>query len=335
MNMLIIIYVMSFFILCVENVYRETDLFDYTKFLHTEKYAELQTSCQNSYTFDKSYARYIKKIYEKMEQNTGCFGNSNFEKLKKHKYYEKNLMQLKIYEDETRESKKVLPTLLKLLDVIPDKILIKKGIIHTEKTSLISGIDITDTIPHERPSDLQKVHPISTYLPCFDWGSKQSGNVKFVTMDSNVVYTHINCGRFLAFKKFPVRPEEKEEVIIGNTPIPCTLRLNTGDHFTKNIIPILNQNLTSKIKSFIYKEQQFEIYFSYVCKFISPLQVFKNQKMMQYKVLNFTVTGYHLSSCIFPHAYNDLTYCLKHQTICNTGFDSEKDFFLYEFTTEN
>ncbi|XP_075236903.1 uncharacterized protein LOC142333518 isoform X2 [Lycorma delicatula] len=328
-NMLIIIYVMSFFILCAENVYREKDLFDYTKFLHTEKYADLQTSCQNSYTFYKSYASYIKEIYEKMEQNTRWFGNSNFEKLKKQ-------IQLKIFEDETRESKTVLPTLLKLLDVIPDKILIKKGIINTEKKSLISGIDITKTIPHDVPNEIITGYPISTYLPCHSWDEKKDYRaVKFVTLDGNYVEAYIDCGRWLAFRSFSVSDEEREEVIIDKIPIPCTLRLNTGDDFRKNIFPILNQNLASKINTVLYSKQQFEIYFSYVCKFISPLQVFKNKEMMQYKVLNFTVTGYHLNSCIFPNAYNGLTYCLQHQINYLKGFESEKDFFLYEFTTEN
>ncbi|XP_075236905.1 uncharacterized protein LOC142333518 isoform X4 [Lycorma delicatula] len=309
-NMLIIIYVMSFFILCAENVYREKD-------------------CQNSYTFYKSYASYIKEIYEKMEQNTRWFGNSNFEKLKKQ-------IQLKIFEDETRESKTVLPTLLKLLDVIPDKILIKKGIINTEKKSLISGIDITKTIPHDVPNEIITGYPISTYLPCHSWDEKKDYRaVKFVTLDGNYVEAYIDCGRWLAFRSFSVSDEEREEVIIDKIPIPCTLRLNTGDDFRKNIFPILNQNLASKINTVLYSKQQFEIYFSYVCKFISPLQVFKNKEMMQYKVLNFTVTGYHLNSCIFPNAYNGLTYCLQHQINYLKGFESEKDFFLYEFTTEN
>ncbi|XP_075236899.1 uncharacterized protein LOC142333517 isoform X1 [Lycorma delicatula] len=324
-NMLIIIYVMSFFILCAENVPRQRELFKYENYCQKEKYADLQTSCQESDEIDNSYVDYIKEIYEEMEP--GCFSSlsedTDLEQLQKHKYYENNLIRLRIYKDGTKRRKQILPSLLKLLHLIPDKILIKKGTINTEKKSLISGIDITKTIPHETPSDLTE-------------DMEQLGDVEFVTMDSNVVYAYSNSGGVLTVKKFLVSDEEKEEEIIDKTLIPCTLRLDTNEGingFAENLSSIFDKKSKSKFQSIVFKKHQFEMHFSYICKFKfkSSLQVFKYKKINQYKVLNFTVSGYQYYSSVLGNYFIGLTYCLKHQH--HTDLYLRK-YFLYEFTTE-
>ncbi|XP_075235768.1 uncharacterized protein LOC142332940 isoform X2 [Lycorma delicatula] len=332
--MRIIIYVMSFFIISAEKAYDEKELFRPETYVHHAKYANLQASCDAGVT-RKGNTGYIKEAYYDFNVSclSGIFGKSKLAKLKNHKYYENDVIQLKIYEKYSGvNGKKLLLTLLSLLDAIPDKIIIKKGIIYTEADSLVSGIDITETIS-ATPSHLKTYTDISTRLPCdpMDPNTKYD-DIEYVAMDGAVMSAHYRCGGSLEKQKFQLSDEESEEKIIKKIDMPCTLRLNSKDimrDFFINLTPLISINEEKVMKKLFSSYLRFELRFSYICKFVSP--VFLNKNILQYKILNFTVSGYQFRENMFSNPkYIGLTYCLRHQII-NTLVSNLDYYFLHKF----
>ncbi|XP_075235623.1 uncharacterized protein LOC142332852 isoform X3 [Lycorma delicatula] len=326
-NMIIKIYFMIFFIFIAVKANEEKySPSDYNKH---GKYKNLQAS-------------YLSELFDEIDNTIDLLGwlkESNLNKLKNHEYYEKSLIQLSFFGNENNiKKKKILPTLVKLLGLIPSKIIIKGGIINTPENSMLSGIDITDTISHDSRKEFFIIKaPLSSRLPCDDdWPPEENdyGYVEFVTMKDYVLEAYFNCWYGMKSKTFFVRPEETEVRIIKKTAIPCTLRVNKDDRAVMNNVlflsPTLDKNLKEKLKGYFNTHIKFELNFSYICKFVSPLQAFKgaNRKIWQYKLLNFTVSGYQLQyfyslqpTCV------GLTYCLKHQIINHNEFPVEGSFF--------
>ncbi|XP_075235956.1 uncharacterized protein LOC142333042 isoform X9 [Lycorma delicatula] len=317
--MRIIIYVMSFFIFSVENAYNENRLnTDISKlYRQHEKYQNLQTRCL-SVKQNKGFEDYIKGMYIGIHDSylSGCIGETNLDKLRKHTYYENDVIQLKIFEERRNEKQnELLPTLLQLLDAIPGTL--------TRADSIVSGIDITETLPCDTRN------PETNY-----------GSLQYVIMDNTVIYAYYKCGTTMQKIKFQLSDEENEKKIFKKIDTLCSLRLNIKEmknDFFDQLTPILNRDEERSMKKLL----QFELQFSYICKFVSPvsihlfkctyvaikngkainLQVFENKKILQYKILNFTVSGYQLKSkCV------GLTYCLQHLNINNYDFPFEEHF---------
>ncbi|XP_075235957.1 uncharacterized protein LOC142333042 isoform X10 [Lycorma delicatula] len=316
--MRIIIYVMSFFIFSVENAYNENRLnTDISKlYRQHEKYQNLQTRCL-SVKQNKGFEDYIKGMYIGIHDSylSGCIGETNLDKLRKHTYYENDVIQLKIFEERRNEKQnELLPTLLQLLDAIPGTL---------TADSIVSGIDITETLPCDTRN------PETNY-----------GSLQYVIMDNTVIYAYYKCGTTMQKIKFQLSDEENEKKIFKKIDTLCSLRLNIKEmknDFFDQLTPILNRDEERSMKKLL----QFELQFSYICKFVSPvsihlfkctyvaikngkainLQVFENKKILQYKILNFTVSGYQLKSkCV------GLTYCLQHLNINNYDFPFEEHF---------
>ncbi|XP_075235880.1 uncharacterized protein LOC142333001 [Lycorma delicatula] len=352
-NMIIKIYFMIFFIFIAVKANEEKySPSDYNK---NEKYKNLQASCQKSVNSEGGFTGYLSELFDKIDNTIdllGCLKESNLNKLKNHEYYKKNFIQLSIFENENKikgKKKKLLPTLVKLLGLIPSKIIIKGGIINTPENLMLSGIDITDTISHDSRNEFFITNvPLSSRLPCDDWHPEENdyGDVEFVTMKDYVLIAYFKCPEKwkilgtdtsyeMTSKTFFVRPKETEVRIIKNTAITCTLRVNKDDNRTvmNNVLylsPTLDKNLKDKLKGYFNTHIKFELNFSYICKFVSPLQAFKgaNRKIWQYKLLNFTVSGYQLQyfyslqpTCV------GLTYCLRHQIINHNEYPVEGSFF--------
>ncbi|XP_075235939.1 uncharacterized protein LOC142333036 [Lycorma delicatula] len=342
--MRIIIYVMSFFIISAEKTYDEKELFKSEKYSRHEKYPNLQKSCL-TVKEDFGELGYIDYIYLKAN---GCrfpriFGDTKLDKIKKHKYYEGDIILLKVYEKVIGDKEnEIVQTVIDLLDAIPDKIIIKRGIINTEADSIVSGIDITktekvtvesETDIHsesnsiESETDIYSYTDISTSLPCNPMSPETSkyGDVEYVIMEGSYIYAYYTCEKELKKMKFQLSDEESEEKIIKKIDMPCTLRINTQNimnDYAENVIPVSSMDKKKLKKEYI----KFELRFSYICKFVDPLQTFVDKNILQYKILNFTVSGYQSKKrkCI------GLTYCLKHQ---NTDkYDSNlEEHFLYKF----
>ncbi|XP_075236710.1 uncharacterized protein LOC142333452 isoform X31 [Lycorma delicatula] len=335
--MRIIIYVMSFFIISAEKAYDEKELFRPETYVHHAKYANLQASCDAGVR-RKGNTGYIKETYYNIKACwlSGIFGKSKLEKLKNHKYYENDLIRLKVYQKYSGDNEnELLSTLLPLLDAIPDKIIIKKGIIYTVKNSIVSGIDITETISATpRPNFSQTYTDISTRLPCdpMDPNTKY-GDVEYVVMDVTNIYAYYRCGGRLEKQKFQLSDEESEEKIIKKIDMQCTLRLNIADkrnNFGRRLTPVLSKTQEKLMKKSYISHVRFQLKFSYICKFVSPLQVFLNKNILQYKILNFTVSGYQFKDFILSmRKCIGLTYCLRHQNIITPDGDFEK-YFLYQ-----
>ncbi|XP_075235613.1 uncharacterized protein LOC142332849 isoform X2 [Lycorma delicatula] len=337
-NMIIKIYFMIFFIFIAVKANEEK--YSPSDYNNNEKYKNLQASCQTFVNSEDAFTGYLAWMYKKINDTNhllGCLKESNLNKLKNHEYYKKHLIQLSIFGNENKiKIKKLLPTLVKLLGLIPSKIMIKGGIINTPENAMLSGIDITET----------KV-PLSSRLPCDDWHPEENvyADVEFVTMKDYVLIAYFKCPKKwiisrtdtwygMKSKTFFVRPEETEVRIIQKTSIPCTLRVNKGDRAVVNNVlflsPTLDKNLKDKLNGYFNTHIKFELNFSYICKFVSPLQAFKgaNRKIWQYKLLNFTVSGYQLQyfyslqpTCV------GLTYCLRHQIINHNEYPVEGSFF--------
>ncbi|XP_075236759.1 uncharacterized protein LOC142333458 isoform X44 [Lycorma delicatula] len=395
--MRITIYVMSFFI-CAVKAYYERKIFISKLYDHHVKYANLQASCQAA-DIKKGFIDYIKGMYVEVNESflSGFFGKSKLDKLKEHKYYENDVIQLGILENKPGEKEKaLLPTLLQLLDAIPDTIIIKGGIIYTEADSIVSGIDITETISTDAtnsnkktctniPSrllcnprsaetikygdveylmppepngyaDLEYVMPpepngyadLEYVMPLEPNGyadleyvmpPEPNGyaDLEYVIMDNTVIYAYYKCGSSLEKQKFQLRDEETEKKIIKKVEIQCTLRLNTEtvmNNFVEDLTPVLSVNEEKSLLQYLFTSYiQFELRFSYICKFVSPLQTFVNKNILQYKILNFTVGGYQLTKFLFLTKCIGLTYCLQHQHIDNY-VSSLNDHFLYEFDVQ-
>ncbi|XP_075236115.1 uncharacterized protein LOC142333097 isoform X50 [Lycorma delicatula] len=416
--MRIIIYVMSFFIISAEKFSNENDIFLKKKYVHHGKYANLQARCLTvkgkkepleflTVKEQEDPVGYIKDMYYKINGPwiSEMFGETKLDKLKKHKYYEKDLIQLKIYEQYSGENeKKLLSTLLPLLDAIPDKIIIKKGIIYTVLNSIVSGIDITETIStgtttnsnnatistapktnsnnatistapktnsnnatistapktnsnNATISTAPKTNSnnaiytnIPTRLECYfrppekkqDPYRKhvkppqpimENADLEYVTMSGAEMYAHYGCGNGIQKMKFQLSDEESEKKIIKKIDMSCSLRLNTRsimNNFVENLPPLLSTNEENSFIDWFTSDIPFELRFSYICKFVSPLQTFVNKNILQYKILNFTVSGYQLKKLKLSTQCIGLTYCLQHQHINNYVFNLD-DYFLHKF----
>ncbi|XP_075236234.1 uncharacterized protein LOC142333173 isoform X2 [Lycorma delicatula] len=350
--MRILLYVMSFFIFSAESVPLNKWPFISTKFNQHEKYPNLQNSCISMQNKD-GFVDYIKGMYKEIHI---CFITKlckriNLESLKKHKYYDHDVIKLTIFEKHLGENEvKLLPTLLKLLNVIPDTII--------KKDSIVSGIDITETISTDATNSNQEIIPtdaknsnkktISTDAKnrnkktSVDISSRvlynvrspktsKYGSLEYVIMDRMNIYAYINCKSSLQDKKDKLRNSETEKEIYKKIEIPCTLRLNTRsitNNFFEQLTPVLNINEENLLKYGSDTYVQFELQFSYICKFVSPLQVFSDDNILQYKILNFTVSGYHFKkNKVSKSEFFGLTYCLQHQNIDNYDYDLEDDFF--------
>ncbi|XP_075236765.1 uncharacterized protein LOC142333458 isoform X47 [Lycorma delicatula] len=381
--MRITIYVMSFFI-CAVKAYYERKIFISKLYDHHVKYANLQASCQAA-DIKKGFIDYIKGMYVEVNESflSGFFGKSKLDKLKEHKYYENDVIQLGILENKPGEKEKaLLPTLLQLLDAIPDTIIIKGGIIYTEADSIVSGIDITETISTDATNSNKKTCTnIPSRLLCnprsaetIKYGDVEYlmppepngyadleyvmppdpngyadleyvmppepngyADLEYVIMDNTVIYAYYKCGSSLEKQKFQLRDEETEKKIIKKVEIQCTLRLNTEtvmNNFVEDLTPVLSVNEEKSLLQYLFTSYiQFELRFSYICKFVSPLQTFVNKNILQYKILNFTVGGYQLTKFLFLTKCIGLTYCLQHQHIDNY-VSSLNDHFLYEFDVQ-
>ncbi|XP_075235618.1 uncharacterized protein LOC142332850 isoform X2 [Lycorma delicatula] len=333
--MYFVIYVTSFFIFSAMNVgVRGYSKFEFAKFVHDEKYPNLEASCKSFGKTEDVLSGYIYEMYNKIKATyfLGFFKDKKIEKLKNHEYYNENLIQLTVFQKKCEQKeKKLVPTLLKLLKLIPHKIVIKGGIINTEQKSILSGIDITTTISNDFSSMFKNANtPFSPKIesdsrdymgPHFgdikyvmDYVSPYYGDVKYVIMKGHLVEAYYE------------RPEETEEKIIKKLSIPCILRINSIRSINGNIkylTPILNDVLEHKLNGFLNKNIQFELDFSYICKFYSPLQVFKNKniKVLQYKVLNFTISGYQLNTYFSSRTICvGLTYCLNQRIFYNSEY---------------
>ncbi|XP_075235824.1 uncharacterized protein LOC142332969 isoform X16 [Lycorma delicatula] len=458
--MRIIIYVMSFFIISAEEANDEKEIFTPETYVHHEKYPKLQARC-HAVHWNKGYADYIKGLYHDFNIHwiLSIFGETNLDKLKKHKYYENDVIQLKVYEKFSGEKvNTLLPTLVRLLDAIPDKIIIKEGIIYTEADSIISGIDITEIISTNDPnsddgtvsndttnsnnatvsndttnSNDAKVSTdttnsndatvtydttnsndatvstdttnsndatvstdttnsndatvstdttnsndttvstettnsndltytdIPTTMLCYSrsvetikYGDFEYvmppqpngyADLQYVIMDGTSLFTSYKCKPWLHDKKndlsetppieatFDLRDEETENNLIKKIDMRCTLRLNTRtvmNNFVEDLTPVLTVIEEKLLENWLTANVPFELRFSYICKFVSPLQTFVNKNILQYKILNFTVSGYQLRKLIFSTQCIGLTYCLQHQHIDNY-VSSLEDHFLYKF----
>ncbi|XP_075236245.1 uncharacterized protein LOC142333180 isoform X2 [Lycorma delicatula] len=317
--MRILLYVMNFFIFGLENAYNGHGIFIPMTYIHHEKYPNLQAS-------------YIKDTYYNFNACwiSGLFGETDLDKIKRHKYYEDKVIQLKVYEMYPGEKKnKILPTLLHLLDAIPENIVIKRGIINTEADSLVSGIDITETIS-ARPSHSTTYGNIFTKVLCYS--RDQYADLEFVVMDDTYNYGYYKCGDNLTKAGFRLSDEETEKKIIKKIDIPCTLRLNSKDimnDFFVNLTPLTSTDEDKVMQKLFSTYVRFELRFSYICKFVSPLQISSNKNILQYKILNFTVNGYHHKGVLATPECLGLTYCLKHQNAEEYVSDLD-EYFLYK-----
>ncbi|XP_075235629.1 uncharacterized protein LOC142332853 isoform X2 [Lycorma delicatula] len=333
--MYFVIYVTSFFIFSAMNVgVRGYSKFEVAKYVHHEKYPNLEASCKSFGKTEDALSGYIHEMYNKIKATyfLRCFKNSKLEKLKKHKYYEQNLIQLTVFQKKCEEKeKKLVPTLLKLFKLIPNKIVIKGGIINTKKKSILSGIDITTTISNEFLSTFKTVNiPLSSKIACnsrllFPYYS----DVKYVIMKGNLLEAYYKCDGWTHVMNFSLRPEETEAKIIKKLSIPCILRINSIRSINDNIkylTPILDDDLEDKLNRFLNKNIQFELDFSYICKFYSPAFLKQNSKVLQYKVLNFTISGYQLNTYYSRTSCVGLTYCLNQRIFYNSEY--VEDFVL-------
>ncbi|XP_075236618.1 uncharacterized protein LOC142333431 isoform X2 [Lycorma delicatula] len=362
--MRILLYVISFFIFSAENVPLKKWPYISTKFNQNEKYPNLQKRCISIENKD-GFVDYIKEMYKEIQvpfiKRHKVF---KLAKVKNHKYYEKDVIKLTIFEKHQGEKEvKLLSTLYKLLDAIPEKIIIKRGIINTNSTdvtnsnkkteadSKVSEIDITETIStddtntNKQTEAVSKVSEIDITETSVGISSTVLSNVRspmtskfgsseYVIMDGMDVYAYSRGKSWLQDKKNELRNSETEKEIYKKIEIPCTLRLNTrstANNFFNRLTPYLNVHEEKWLKHNPNIYVQFELQFSYICKFVSPLQVFLNKNILQYKILNFTVSGYQFKKVrLSKSKFFGLTYCLQHQNIDNYEYDLEDDFF-YNF----
>ncbi|XP_075236641.1 uncharacterized protein LOC142333433 [Lycorma delicatula] len=350
--MRILLYVMSFFIFSAENTPIGKWLFKSEKYSRHEKYPNLQNSCV---TVEKKnpFERYLRDTYHVFREFkiSRIFGETKLDKLKKHKYYTNYLTMLMIdQESHGDKEKQILPTLLQLLDAIPDTIIIKKGIINTEADSIVSGIDITETIStddtntnkqtistDDTNSNKKTYTDISTRLPCDPMSPETSdyADVKHVVMEGSYIYAYYECKKKLKKMKFQLSDEERETKLIKKIDVPCTLRFyiaDTRNTFYKNVIPVLSRNEEEMRKLKFYSKIQYEIRFSYLCKFVSP--VFLPNQITQYKMINFTLSSYQIKRFFFSNPKCiGLTYCLQNQDVNYYDYNLE-ELFLYNFDKE-
>ncbi|XP_075236630.1 uncharacterized protein LOC142333432 isoform X8 [Lycorma delicatula] len=317
--MRIIIYVMSFFMISAEKANDEKELFKSEKYSRHEKYPNLQNSC-NKAEGKNGFLGSIKGKYDSNNSSclSGLFGETALDKLKKHKYYNEDV--------------------------------IKKGKIYTETDSIVSGIDITETISTDDTNTNKQTYTyIPTRLECDSRSATQStssdvkhvvapetskyDDLEYVIMEGSYIYGYYECETKQKKMKFQLSDAETEEKIIKKIDISCTLRLKpttTMDKFFTDLLPTLSTNEKDSLKKLYNSYVQFELRFSYICKFVSPLQTFVNKNILQYKILNFTVNGYQLKKFKFSPQCIGLTYCLKHLNTKEYVSNLE-EYFLYKF----
>ncbi|XP_075235964.1 uncharacterized protein LOC142333047 isoform X2 [Lycorma delicatula] len=322
--MYFVIYVTSFFIFSAMNVgVRGYSTFEVDKYVHHKKYPKLKASCKSFGNTEDTLSGYIYQIYKNIipTYSLGSIMEKKIQKLKSHNHYKYDVIQLTVFQKENdKKETTLIPTVLQLLELIPNKIVIKRGIINSEEKSILSGIDITTTISNDFSSMFKNAY-LSSY-----------SDVEYVIMKGNLLKAYYKCNDSTRVMDFSLRPEETEAKIIKKSSIPCILRINSIHsmyHNIKYLTPILDKDLKDKLDEFLNKKIQFELDFSYICKFHSPLQAFLKQKskVLQYKVLNFTISGYQLNTYYSSQtSYVGLTYCLNQRIFYNS--ESVEDFVL-------
>ncbi|XP_075209983.1 uncharacterized protein LOC142317365 isoform X2 [Lycorma delicatula] len=217
------------------------------------------------------------------------------------------------------------PALLKLLNKIPQNIMIKGGIIHTKGKSLISGIGVknlsnysqnaisppgtinTNKFFTDRPLCYIKNNPNNYFLP----------KNNYITMDRIYVSVTYKCNSGIIREYFRVSQEYNLQNTVEVNDMTCFLQSNKKKETDKYNY---KRNTTGKGFSGLH----FELYFSYTCRFFVQTSVphvrFINfANMPVYISYRFTISGYHLNS----HQIIDLTYLVIQRPINNEIFPEE------------
>ncbi|XP_075209795.1 uncharacterized protein LOC142317270 isoform X2 [Lycorma delicatula] len=217
--------------------------------------------------------------------------------------FEPHSFKIHFFEDTSKNHNDIIPVLRELLKKIPKKIMIKGGIIHTKKKSLISGINVKNLSTYNKnsitpPNSVSKINPLTIAPQCFP--QREPYNTipsrVYITMDCTYVFARYQCDGDIYQDYFFVSDKYNLENTVEKNDMSCFLQSNTPNKTD-------NFNYTHKMtgKEEIFSGLHFELYFSYICKLFVGVPRYDSslsdvRSIPLYQSYKFTVSGYHLKN---------------------------------------
>ncbi|XP_075209966.1 uncharacterized protein LOC142317360 isoform X3 [Lycorma delicatula] len=250
--------------------------------------------------------------------------HTSLRELNNHIYFQYNYFKIHLSEDTLVNRNDFSPALLKLLNKIPQNIMIKEGIIHTKGKSLISGIKVKDLSiknkpgeysPYELPKDRTlNVAPRCNRKEC--QYSFHTPKRSFITLDCSYIYVTSECDSGIKREYFRVSEDYNLQNTVEKNDMTCFLYSNNEkDKYN------YQQNTTGEKFSGLH----FELYFSYTCRLFVRLPIYSFEPNGEYSIIplyqsyRFTVGGYDLKS-ENSHQITGLTYLVTQTPINNEMF---------------
>ncbi|XP_075231293.1 uncharacterized protein LOC142330108 isoform X7 [Lycorma delicatula] len=240
---------------------------------------------------------------------TSSSDRTSLEYLKDHKYFKSNSFKIELFEDTFKNRIDIIPTLLKLLNKIPENIMIKGGIIYTKGKSLISGISVKNLSTYNKDA-IKPPHVVKEKNRSRD----DIPDRIYVTSDTALL------------DYFRVTDYTSLEYAVEDNDMNCFLHSNTHNEKDKyNYI----RNMTGEEFKMERKEEEkfsgahFELYFSYICRSSIDVHTYNPfsvsvSRIPVYISYRFTVGSYLKRK--HGHQITGLTYLVTQKPIDNKIF---------------
>ncbi|XP_075231288.1 uncharacterized protein LOC142330108 isoform X2 [Lycorma delicatula] len=252
---------------------------------------------------------------------TSSSDRTSLEYLKDHKYFKSNSFKIELFEDTFKNRIDIIPTLLKLLNKIPENIMIKGGIIYTKGKSLISGISVKNLSTYNKdaikPPHVVKENKTIKVPTCVNKKNRSRDDIPdriYVTSDTALL------------DYFRVTDYTSLEYAVEDNDMNCFLHSNTHNEKDKyNYI----RNMTGEEFKMERKEEEkfsgahFELYFSYICRSSIDVHTYNPfsvsvSRIPVYISYRFTVGSYLKRK--HGHQITGLTYLVTQKPIDNKIF---------------
>ncbi|XP_075216385.1 uncharacterized protein LOC142321825 isoform X2 [Lycorma delicatula] len=241
--------------------------------------------------------------------------------LNHHKYFQSNIFKIDLFEENKSKNRNdIIPTLLELLNKIPENIMIKEGIIHTKGKSLISGIKVKNLSNYNKnaiipPNDIAENINVLEAPRCYDR-----------IMDCTYLSLTFKCGDHIQQYYFRDSYQNSLKTTVEMYDMSCFLhssRHNETDKYNY----VQRKEFKKEGKQETFKGLHFELYFSYTCKLFIRVPAFyftasKFYYIPVYQSYRFTVGGYHLKR-EHSNQISGLTYLVTQKPINNEIFPEE------------
>ncbi|XP_075209890.1 uncharacterized protein LOC142317322 [Lycorma delicatula] len=241
---------------------------EYTECTRDETLSYSCESMQNCVIKDVKSAMNLKSAFDIQKTSFFTRGSDHTYRqyLNDHPYVQNNYFKIHLSKDTYVNRNDFSPALLKLLNKIPQNIMIKGGIIHTKEQSLISGIEVKNLSIYNqnaiRPPGTINAKKFFTDRPACYISNIPNNTIlpknNYLTMDSTYVSVTYKCNSGIEHQYFRVSKDYNLQKFVEENDMTCFLYSNNEkDKYN------YKRNTTGKVFSGLH----FELYFSYTCRF--------------------------------------------------------------------